>query len=37
MTVTDRGCPLMFGPTSDAAHKVITFVMTHTGRIPKQV
>jgi uncharacterized protein len=37
MTVIDGGCPRMFAPTADAAHKVIKFVMTHTGKIPKQV
>ena len=35
ITVIDGGCPLMFGPTSDFAHKVIRFV--YSGNVPKQV
>jgi len=37
MTVIDGGCPLMFDPTADVAHKVMRFVMTRTGRVPKRV
>ena len=35
ITVIDGGCPLMFGPTADLAHKVIRFV--YAGSVPKQV
>jgi predicted CoA-binding protein len=35
--VIDGGCPLMFGPTADAGHKVMRWVLTLTGRVPKQV
>ena len=31
------GCPLMFGPTSDPAHQVMRFVLTMTGKVPRQV
>jgi predicted CoA-binding protein len=31
------GCPLMFGPTSDPAHQVMRFVLTLTGKVPRQV
>ena len=37
ITVIDGGCPLMFGPTSDPAHKVIRAVGTLTGKVPRQV
>lgn len=37
MTVIDGGCPLMFAPTADAAHKVMRFVFTYTGKVPKTV
>jgi predicted CoA-binding protein len=37
LTVIDGGCPLMFPPTSDFAHKVIRFVSTRTGKTPKIV
>ena len=31
------GCPLMFGPASDPAHKVMRVLLTMTGKVPKQV
>ena len=37
ITVIDRGCPLMFGPTADAGHKAIRFVCTLTGAVPRKV
>jgi predicted CoA-binding protein len=35
ITVIDGGCPLMFGPTADFAHKVMRLV--YAGHVPKQV
>ena len=37
MTVIDGGCPLMFDPTADVAHKVIRFFLTRTGKVPRNV
>ena len=37
MTVIDGGCPLMFDPTADVAHKVFRFFLTRTGKVPRQV
>jgi hypothetical protein len=37
MTVIDGGCPLMFEPTADVAHKIMKFVLTRTGTVPKHV
>ena len=37
ITVIDGGCPLMFEPTSDVVHKVMKFVFTKTGKVPKEV
>ena len=37
ITVIDGGCPLMFDPTADVAHKVMRFVFTRTGKVPKTV
>ena len=37
ITVIDGGCPLMFEPTADVAHKVMRFVFTRTGKVPKAV
>lgn len=37
MTVIDGGCPLMFEPTADVGHKVMRFVLTRTGKVPKKV
>ena len=35
ITVIDGGCPLMFGPTADAGHKIMRLV--YAGHVPKQV
>jgi hypothetical protein len=35
--VIDGGCPLMFDPTADTAHKAMRFVCTRMGKIPQQV
>lgn len=37
MTVIDGGCPLMFGPTSDGGHKVMRWMCTLTGAVPRRV
>ena len=37
MTVIDGGCPLMFEPTADVGHKLIRFVCTRNGKVPKTV
>ena len=37
ITVIDGGCPLMFGPTADAGHKVICSMLRIFGKIPRQV
>lgn len=37
MTVIDGGCPLMFDPTADVGHKVMRFVLTRTGKVPKKL
>jgi predicted CoA-binding protein len=37
ITVIDGGCPLMFEPTADLPHKVMRFVFTHRGKVPKTV
>ena len=37
MTVIDGGCPLMFDPTADTGHKVMRFILTRTGKVPKTV
>ena len=37
ITVIDGGCPLMFEPTSDVAHKILRFVSTRTGKTPRRV
>jgi uncharacterized protein len=37
MTVIDGGCPLMFEPTSDFAHKVMLFICKRTGNVPALV
>jgi uncharacterized protein len=37
MTVIEGGCPLMFGPASDGAHKVMCWVLKLTGRVPRTV
>lgn len=35
ITVIDGGCPLMFEPTADGAHKVMRFMFTMTGKVPR--
>jgi uncharacterized protein len=35
--VIDGGCPLMFEPTADGAHKLMRFVCTCTGSVPREV
>ena len=35
--VIDGGCPLMFGPTADPGHRVMRFVFTLTGKVPRRV
>jgi predicted CoA-binding protein len=37
VTVIDGGCPLMFGRTADPGHKVMRFVCTLTGKVPRRV
>jgi len=37
ITVIDGGCPLMFEPTADVGHKLIRFICTRTGKVPKTV
>jgi len=37
ITVIDGGCPLMFDPTADFGHKIMRFVFTRTGKVPKTV
>ncbi len=37
ITVIDGGCPCMFDPTADPAHKAIRFVFTLTGKVPRAV
>jgi len=34
--VIDGGCPLMFDPVADPAHKAMRFVFTLTGKVPRQ-
>lgn len=35
--VIDGGCPLMFAPTADVAHKVMKPILTLTGSVPRKV
>lgn len=35
--VIDGGCPLMFGPTADFAHKCMRPVLSLTGAVPRNV
>lgn len=35
--VIDGGCPLMFAPAADGAHKVIRTVCTWTGKVPREI
>jgi predicted CoA-binding protein len=37
ITVIDGGCPLMFDPTADPGHKVMRFMASLTGNLPKQI
>ncbi|HEX8207906.1 MAG TPA: CoA-binding protein [Solirubrobacteraceae bacterium] len=37
MRVIPGGCPNMFGPTSDPAHRCMCAVLRWTGKIPKEV
>ena len=37
ITVIDGGCPLMFDPTADGGHKVMRFLFTLTGKVPREV
>ncbi len=37
ITVIDGGCPCMFDPTADRGHKVMRFVFTLTGNVPRHV
>ena len=37
ITVIDGGCPLMFDPTADFAHKCMRYVFSWTGKVPKEV
>jgi uncharacterized protein len=37
MTVIAGGCPLMFDPVADGAHKGLKFFCTLTGAVPRQV
>jgi uncharacterized protein len=35
--VIDGGCPCMFEPTADPGHRMIRFVSTLTGKVPREV
>lgn len=37
IAVIDGGCPLMFGTTSDPAHRMLRHVGTLTGAVPRRV
>ena len=37
ITVIDGGCPCMFDPTADPAHKAMRFAFTLTGKVPREV
>lgn len=37
ITVIDGGCPLMFDPCADGGHKVMRFMFTMTGKVPRTV
>jgi hypothetical protein len=34
MTIIAGGCPLMFEPASDTAHRCIGWIVDHTGSRP---
>ncbi|HEU0035359.1 MAG TPA: CoA-binding protein [Kofleriaceae bacterium] len=37
IAVIDGGCPLMFAPVADPAHKAMRFALSLGGRLPRQV
>ena len=37
LTVIDGGCPLMYPPASDAGHRVMRWICTLSGALPKRV
>ena len=37
ITVIDGGCPCMFAPTDDSAHRFLRHVCTWTGKVPRSV
>lgn len=37
MTVIEGGCPLMFEPCDDGAHRMLRRVLTWTGKVPREV
>ena len=37
IAVIDGGCPCMFEPAADPGHKVMRFIFTLKGHVPKQV
>jgi predicted CoA-binding protein len=37
ITVIPGGCPLMFQPVADGGHKMMKFVFTLTGAVPREV
>ena len=37
VTVIDGGCPGMFDPTADAGHKLMRYVFTLKGHVPREV
>ena len=37
ITVIDGGCPCMFGSTADPGHKLMRYVFTLTGGVPRAV
>ncbi|MFI5282091.1 MAG: CoA-binding protein [Candidatus Dormibacterales bacterium] len=37
ITVIPGGCPLMFEPAADGAHKMMRFVLSLTGAVPRRI
>ena len=37
ITVINGGCPLMFGPTADTGHKVMRWIFSLTGSVPRDI
>ena len=37
VTVIDGGCPCMFDPTADVAHKCMRVMLSLTGKVPRRV